>query len=326
MLAQTNARLNTFGSHLPALLKRGWDVNPMLMILWAQVMVTLTIGVIGLLVDPRLIVNAPAWAKTVKFSLSIALYAPTMIWTLSLVQRRRRLAGWIGTGAGAILFVEMLLITLQAVRGRAMHFNVSTPFDAALWQFMGASISVFWAIFLAGVILLWRQVNADRVMAWAVRLGLVITFIGMGQGFLMPPPTGEQLAALQAGAKLDAIGAHTVGAPDGGPGLPLLGWSTTHGDLRIGHFVGLHALQALPLLGLLVARRRERWLKERDRVRLVMIGGAGYLGLVVLVTWQALRGQPLLAPDALTLGALGALVFTVLAAMVTVVLDARQAR
>jgi hypothetical protein len=94
----------------------------------------------------------------------------------------------------------------------------------------------------------------------------------------------------------DIAGAHSVGVADGGPGLPLVGWSTTGGDLRVGHFVGLHALQALPLLALLLGTR----LDQLTRIRLLAVAGSAYGILTVLLTWQALRGQPLLRPDALT--------------------------
>jgi hypothetical protein len=119
------------------------------------------------------------------------------------------------------------------------------------------------------------------------------------------------LGMLEAGLMIantgwNDAGGHTVGAPDGGPGLPLTDWSTLHGDLRIGHFVGLHALQALPILAWLLARFTG--LDERTRVRLIRLAAAGMAGLVVLLSWQALRGQPLIAPDAETLAAAAALV------------------
>ena len=96
-------------------------------------------------------------------------------------------------------------------------------------------------------------------------------------------------------------GAHTVGAPDGGLGLPGTGWSRGHGDIRVPHFVGLHALQILPLVALALHRRRYG---DAARVRLMQVTGAGYNALFVLLLWQALRGQSVIAPDAITIAAL----------------------
>jgi hypothetical protein len=46
----------------------------------------------------------------------------------------------------------------------------------------------------------------------------------------------------------------------------------------------------------------------RDRSRLVGVAAAFWIALTLLFTWQALREQPLVAPDALTLLALGLVV------------------
>jgi hypothetical protein len=105
---------------------------------------------------------------------------------------------------------------------------------------------------------------------------------------------------------------HTVGAPDGGPGLPVVGWSTVGGDLRVRHFIGLHALQVLPLLAWVLTRFAGR-LSERTRVRLLLLAGAGYAGITGITTGQALREQPLIRPDAVTLTAFGVLAVLVLA-------------
>ncbi len=43
------------------------------------------------------------------------------------------------------------------------------------------------------------------------------------------------------------------------------------------------------------------------RLRLLRVAVGGYAALVALITWQALRGQPLVHPDAITLAAAGAI-------------------
>ena len=108
-------------------------------------------------------------------------------------------------------------------------------------------------------------------------------------GGLMTRPTTAQLDAARAGERMTISGAHTVGGPDGGPGLPGTGWSTEHGDVRVPHFVGLHALQALPIVAVLLGRAG---LRDKVRERLVLVAAASYAGLFGILLIQALRGVP----------------------------------
>ena len=272
---------------------------------------TLLISIAGILFDQRVITGAPAWLKPFKFSLSIAIYSFTLLWILGFVEGKRWLVRAISAVTSAGLIVEMIVVITQVVRGTSSHFNAATPLDSTLFSIMGAIIMVVWVMTLIATLLLLFQRLSDPAFAWALRLGLVITLFGAASGMLMVRPTPAQQAAREAGQQVTAIGAHSVGVEDGGPGLPITGWSTTGGDLRIGHFVGLHALQALPLLGWLLMRRRIRRLGNARRVALVWIAGFGYAGVMGLTIWQALRGQPLLAPDALTLAAFAGLVAAV---------------
>lgn len=143
-----------------------------------------------------------------------------------------------------------------------------------------------------------------------MRSGALVSLVGLALGGLMLSPTDEQSPQAEQGTLGRVIGAHTVGAPDGGPGMPITDWSTVGGDLRIPHFVGMHALQALPLLAMLLTLLARRWTRLRDdtvRARIIIVGGLSYTAVLALLTWQALRGQPLIRPDGLTLTALSAL-------------------
>ncbi|MEJ2863117.1 hypothetical protein [Actinomycetospora flava] len=279
--------------------------------------------IVGLVLDPRLLGGQPIWAKPLKFSISFVLYSATLAWMISLVAvpRTRRWARRAGVVVAAAGTIEMIAIVGQVVRGRASHFNVATTLDTAVWSVMGTTIVVLWLATAALGVLLLRERSLAVDTAWAVRLGLVVTLLGMAVAFLMTSPTGAQVAAAQTTGAMPTVGAHAVAVPDGGPGLPLVGWSTTGGDLRIAHFVGLHALQGLPLLviGLTLLVPRVPVLRDaRVRARLVGVAGAAWTGLTVLLTWQALRGQPLIAPDGATLLAAGVLVVATLVATLLV--------
>ncbi|MFJ7210197.1 hypothetical protein [Amycolatopsis sp. NPDC098790] len=279
-----------------------------------------TLGVVAvlcvaaLLVDQRTLAGAPIWAKPFKFAVSGALYFATWSWLVSLLPRFRRTAGWLTNFLVAIFAAEYVLLVFQAARGRASHFNNATPQDALIYDVMGKMIMALWVATLVLTVLVMFTKLEDRANFWAVRAGAVLSLVGVSLGILMTSPTAQQLAQWQTGGTPDMVGAHTVGLADGGPGLPILGWSTVAGDLRIPHFVGMHALQALPLLAIALAALAPRFARLRDdavRARLVLVGAAGYAGLTALVTWQALRAQSIVHPDATTLGAFAALVAAV---------------
>ncbi|MFC0506720.1 hypothetical protein [Micromonospora costi] len=277
------------------------------LMLVAVTMVALAVvSLVGLAVDDRTLAGVPVWLKPFKFAVSFLVYVVTLAWMISLTRRGRRVAWWAGTVVAASGFVEVGLIAAQAARGRQSHFNVATPLDTTIFLLMAVLIAVLYTATLVFAVILAIQRMPDRAIAWTLRLGLLVALVGMGLGYLMVLPTPAQEAA----DAVTLVGAHSVGVPDGGPGMPLTGWSTTGGDLRIPHFVGMHALQVLPLftiaLGAL-AGRRPRLRDGRVRLRLTVVAAAAYAGLVAIVTWQALRGQPLIHPDRATLTAAGLL-------------------
>ncbi|MBB3036753.1 hypothetical protein [Hoyosella altamirensis] len=286
-----------------------WQAHRPLMILAATMAALTVVSILGIALDDRVIGGAPIWAKPFKFAVSFLAYSLMWAWLMSYQRRWRRFGWWLGTVITVAAFGEMLIITGQVIRGRQSHFNTLTELDTTLWSIMGATIVVLFLANLVWAVLLWRQDLGDRSVTLSIRYGVTLSVIGMGLAYLMVMPTPDQRDRLAADTPT-MVGAHSVGVSDGGPGLPLLGWSTEGGDLRIPHFVGMHALQLIPLAALaliFLAPRISVLRNEITRTRLISVLAASYAGFVALVTWQALRGQPLIHPDSLTLAALALL-------------------
>src|SRR5262245_29546210 len=168
----------------------------------------------------------------------------------------------------------------------------------ALFSLIGLAIVIQTAISASVAVALWRQRFADRALGAALRLGMTITIVGATTGGLMTRPTATQLAEVRATHRMLVSGAHTVGAPDGGPGLPGTSWSVEHGDLRVAHFVGLHAVQALALIAGLLSSLR---VAAPRRERLVLVSAASYVLLFIILLMQALHGESIAQPSATTL-------------------------
>ncbi len=249
-------------------------------------------SLVGLLIDDRVIAGAPAWLKPAKFGASGAVFLWSMAW-MTQELRSTRVLRMSEALIGSILVAEILVIMVQAGRGRLSHFNVDTPLDSTLFAAMGVGIATVWVLTMLVFALHVRAPHTDRPLAFAFQAGLLLHIVGAGVGWVMTQPRPQQLDAMQRGAHPFVVGAHTTGGQDGGPGLPLTRWSREHGDLRVPHFVGMHALQLLPLLLLGVRAARGRRTDRQELVVLGAVGGVAYL-LFAGALWQALHDYPLL--------------------------------
>jgi hypothetical protein len=273
---------------------------PALTVLGFIMAADLVFCILGLVVDHRIITGAPAWLKPAKFALSTMIAAWSFAFCIASASIWPHVRRGLDLVLAVGLFIEIALIDMQAARGTSSHFNVGTHFDGAVFAVMGISIACIWLSMLLLAVVLFRQSFAHAAWGWSLRLGMVLALIGTGSGGLMAVPNSQQLAEAHANGRLPIAGAHTVGAPDGGRGVPVTGWSADHGDLRIAHFLGMHGLQVLPLVAWWISRRRAL-ASERTRRNLIFVAATSYLALFGLILWQAFRGQSIVQPDGLTL-------------------------
>ncbi|MBX0288889.1 hypothetical protein K3G63_00480 [Hymenobacter sp. HSC-4F20] len=247
----------------PVLSRTGWGHGALLL---------LALGL--LLVDQRMVTGQLVWVKPAKFALSALLYLWTLAWLLAdLPAPAQRGVRRISRGVALSMVVETACIVTQAARGTTSHYNIASGFDILVFNLMGVFILLNTVLTIWAVCLVWRhRPHGTAGYVWGVRLGLLLFLVGSVLGGMMIH-----------------LNQHTVGAPDGGPGLPGLGWSTRAGDLRVAHFLGLHALQAVPLLGWFLGRTL-----PKQATALTWLGAALYAGVVGLLFVQALDGRPLI--------------------------------
>ena len=226
--------------------------------------------------DSRLVMGTNPWIKPIKFALSFAVY----VYTVARLLEYLRLSNWgkkiISWGVSVCVLIQIVSITTQAARGTTSHFNVTTPENAAI-SFTMDIVDPLNSVFVIALLIFscLARYDVTRPCLWGIRSGLTI-FLG----------------ASAIGVVMVVHGAHSIGVEDGGPGLPVLNWSTTGGDLRVAHFVGLHALQVLPVCAWLISKH-DGWTVSQ-KTRFVLALSVAYALIVVILYLQAIHGAPLL--------------------------------
>jgi hypothetical protein len=257
--------------------------DPLLFWTGAVMLVGLIVLTLLSISDQRLILGINPWIKPMKFFISVTIFLWTIAWFMPDTEPdlvKRALVRW--TIAGAMV-IENALIVTQAARGTTSHFNIATRLDLAIFNIMGIVITVST---IAIVLFLWilrRDTPPARAgYLWGVRIG-VLLFIAASAipGFVMVGNMG-----------------HTFPGPDGGPGLPFVNWSIERGDVRSAHFFGMHAMQALPILGFLLDRtlgnnRASDWIPSARNV--VMSAGILWFVVTAALLAIALVGRPIMA-------------------------------
>jgi hypothetical protein len=236
------------------------------------------------LVDTRTLNDINIWTKPIKFQLSLSLLMATILVLLPLLTHAWRASRTIRWSAAAMAFAstfEIAYIVVQSARGRGSHYFVDVPIEATMYRLMGlGAVTLVAAAFIVGFAIL-RSSHAQTRQG--LRLGAAV---GLMLGAVLTLVTA---GALSAGAFAPEIGHWIGGVRSDANGIPLLGWSTTGGDLRVSHFLATHLMQALPIVGLLADRLRP------SSASGIVFGGAALGTLAVAATFvQAAKGVPLL--------------------------------
>lgn len=254
------------------------------LLVFGGVMLTLVpLFVVALLIDARTLdgghVGVEAvWLKPLKFHLATGVHLITVgLCAAALSEERRRdrtMHVLVALLIGCSVF-EIGYIALRGGLGLRSHF-ATDPLGQGLYYLMGvASVVIVVVTAVLGFrILRERPAGVAPHLHLAAGLALIISGV----------------AGLVSGISISVAGGPLIGPAAGGGAVPLFGWSLVAGDLRVAHFFGLHAAQALPLLALIVGPRG-----TRHGVTFVRFAAACGSAVIAAVWLQALAGQPFLS-------------------------------
>ena len=227
-----------------------------LYVLAALLLASALLHTIVLLVTGGSLQGAVSWRKPIMFGEAFGVTLLSLGCIIGFLPISR-IVGWVLSGMVGIASAgEVLLISMQQWRGVPSHFNLNTPFDAAVFGAMGILVFFVEIVIIVLAVWTWVSLDAPRALGWSIRFGMLLLVSSQVLGNL-----------------IIANGSSTFGAA---------------GAMKVPHALSFHGAQVLPCLAFLLLFAS--W-DETRRIRTVVMAAIAYVALVAVSAAQAFRGR-----------------------------------
>ena len=197
-----------------------------------------------------------SFRKAISFGEAFGLTAISLAWFLTFVPKKRVIWWTLSSIYVVATFVEVFLVTMQVWRGEPSHFNISTPFDAGVFNLMGVSIGLHAPLILGILLCSVFFYKAPTIFRWAITSGMLLL-----------------VSSIVFGIVMIINNSNTIGL---------------FGQMKVPHALALHAPQVLTILALLLSFTD---FSETKRIRFVIVGVLSYSALVGITAVQAFNGH-----------------------------------
>lgn len=243
---------------------------------------SLLITLPALVVDERVLDGANVWIKTIKFQTALSVYFLTLVffsrWIPPAVQATRKFRVY-AMVVCLMTAAEILWIGGASAFAVKSHYNETGILMMLMYPLMGIfAVTLTTASFVMGwLVMRHGDSKSDPALRLSIGVGLmltcVLTLVCAGTMSSLPSPL---------------IGVHSTGST-----VPIIGWASDAGDLRVSHFFATHTMHFVPAVGALtLLMKRATW-----RKRIVAGTAIAYTAFVLTLFVQALSGIPFLADN-----------------------------
>ncbi len=245
--------------------------------IFLALMMVPTLGAMAL--DERLHNGINIWIKPFKFDVALFMYVATLAVFARWIPQDSRQKAWFKifnwVVVIAILF-EIIWIKGAAAAGTSSHFNIASPLMTAAYTFAGLAAVTLTCGSLVYGFLIYR--NKDTGLSNAMHFAIWFGSISMTvMTIIVASYMSAQTGHLVGGNLLDT------------EAMPIMGWATDGGDLRVAHFFASHIIHVLPLFVLYTS-----WVFKSENIRATVGVAVLYSAFTFYTLWEAMNGLPFL--------------------------------